>query len=147
MSIWQVQIHKTNLTNFWNGASSWYVPVKIDKIFKDMPNVFDIADDIIVWYDADGRNHNRTLRHVMQICHQEHFKLNKIISFQMHEDNILCGDIWRSATGPKDAVCANGNAPPSKKKELQSLLGTVNYLGTILPSTTQLCESLWKLTL
>ena len=33
---------------------------KIDEIFKDVPYVFGIADDIlIVWYDADSRDHNR----------------------------------------------------------------------------------------
>ena len=36
---------------------------KINKIFKDLPNLFDMADDIlIVGCDADGRNHKRTLR-------------------------------------------------------------------------------------
>ena len=32
---------------------------KIDEIFKDMPNVFGIVDDILVaGYEADGRNHD-----------------------------------------------------------------------------------------
>ena len=40
------------------------------KIFKELPNVFSIADDIlIVGYDDNGRDHNRTLRKVVQICH------------------------------------------------------------------------------
>ena len=67
MPVWQVQFHQTTI---WSGASSWHITVKIDEIFKEMPNLFDIEDDIlIVVYDADGRDHDKTLRHVMQICH------------------------------------------------------------------------------
>ena len=36
---------------------------KIDAIFKELPNIFSIADYIlIVGYDADGRDHDRILR-------------------------------------------------------------------------------------
>ena len=42
---------------------------KIEETFKGPPNVFGIVDDIlIVWYDADGRDHNRKLKQVRQIC-------------------------------------------------------------------------------
>ena len=41
---------------------------KINESFKDLPNVFGIADDIlIVGYDTDSKDHNRTLRHIMQM--------------------------------------------------------------------------------
>ena len=43
---------------------------KINKIFKDLQYKFGIADDIlIVGYDTDGRDHERTMREVMQTCH------------------------------------------------------------------------------
>ena len=39
---------------------------KINKIFKDMPNVFGIVDDILVAeYEADGRDHDKTLQRVL----------------------------------------------------------------------------------
>ena len=42
-------------------------------------NVFDIVDNIlVVGYDADGRGHHRTVRQLMQMCHQENLKHNKI---------------------------------------------------------------------
>ena len=60
---------------------------KIDEIPKGLPNVLNTADDILtVAYDADGSNHKRTLRQVMQICYHTlyicryaiiHFILNK----------------------------------------------------------------------
>ena len=56
MLVWQVDIHKTSISN---GTSGWYVPVKIDVVFKGLPNIFGIVNDIlIVGYDADGRDHN-----------------------------------------------------------------------------------------
>ena len=42
---------------------------KIDEIFKDLPNVFGIADDIlVVRYDSDGKDHDKTLWWVLKIC-------------------------------------------------------------------------------
>ena len=39
---------------------------KIDKIFKDMPNVFGIADDILVaGFEADGKYHDETVWRVL----------------------------------------------------------------------------------
>ena len=45
MSIWQEQIHQTTV---WGGAIRKHVQLKIGKIFKDLPNVFVITDDILV---------------------------------------------------------------------------------------------------
>ena len=51
----------------------------IEKIFNDMPNILGIADDILtLGYDADNRDHNQTLRGVMQTFHQEKLKPNKM---------------------------------------------------------------------
>ena len=75
MSIWQVQVHGIAI---WNDTSRWHIPVKIDEIFKDLPNVFGTVESIlIVGYHADGRDYNRALKQVMQICHKENLKLSK----------------------------------------------------------------------
>ena len=51
---------------------------KIDEVFEGLPNVFGIADDILILeYDADGGNHGRTFSQVMQIYHWWNLKLNK----------------------------------------------------------------------
>ena len=51
---------------------------KIGKIFKDLPNVFAIANDIlVVGYDSDGKDHNETIWQVLQICRHVNLKLNK----------------------------------------------------------------------
>ena len=51
---------------------------KIDKILKNLPDVFGIADDIlVVGYDTDGKDHDEMLQKVLQICRQVKLKLNK----------------------------------------------------------------------
>ena len=81
MSVWQVQIYETTIKSITAGN---IFQDKIDEIFK-FPNVFGIVDDIlIVSYDADGRDHNRALRWVMQIYHKENLKLNKNKCHFMH---------------------------------------------------------------
>ena len=51
---------------------------KIDEIFKDLPNVFGIAEDIlVVGYDIDGKEHDDVLWRVLQICREVNLKLNK----------------------------------------------------------------------
>ena len=43
-----------------------------------MPNVFGIADDILVaGYKADGKDHDKTVQRVLQRCRQVNLQLNK----------------------------------------------------------------------
>ena len=70
---------------------------KIEAIFKEPPNVFGIVGDIlIVCYDADGRDHNKTLRCVMQICYKENLWQTKTMSFQIHEGTIFDEILFRA---------------------------------------------------
>ena len=58
MSVWQVQVCKIAIQS---GTSRLHFPEKIDEIFKDLPNVFGTADDILILgYNADSRDHDRT---------------------------------------------------------------------------------------
>ena len=50
---------------------------KINEIFKDFPNVFGTADDILaVRYEVDG-NHDETLQRLLQMSRQVNLKLIK----------------------------------------------------------------------
>ena len=76
--------HMTIIDNRFIRLPFGVVPVddmfqwKINENFKGLPNVFGQAVDIfIVGYDADSRDHDRTLRQVMQICNSENVKLNR----------------------------------------------------------------------
>ena len=51
---------------------------KIDEIFNDMPDVFGIADDILVMgYDKDGTDHDEAVYNVLRQCQDVNLKLNK----------------------------------------------------------------------
>ena len=51
---------------------------KINEFFNDIPNVFDIANDILIkGLYADGRDHEMRLEQVLQRCRQANLKLNK----------------------------------------------------------------------
>ena len=106
---------------------------KHDEIFKVLPNIFGTADILIVGYDSDDRNHNMTLRKVMQICLQENLKVDKnkchfrstIIPFwggEVISSNVVHPD-------PKHYMhLSKCHLLLTKKKELQSSLGTMTYL-------------------
>ena len=48
-----------------------------NEIFKELANVFGIADDIlVVVYDRHGTDYDETLRRVLKIYRKENFKLN-----------------------------------------------------------------------
>ena len=64
MSIWHVQIQKTRAA-----PAGEVFQHTIDEIFIDLPNVFGITDDIlVVGYTSDGKDHDKTLWQVLQIC-------------------------------------------------------------------------------
>ena len=51
---------------------------KIDELFSGMPNVFGIADDILIaGFNELGRDHDAILDKVLSICRQETLKLNE----------------------------------------------------------------------
>ena len=51
---------------------------KIDELFSGMPNVFGIANDILIaGIDKQGKDHDETSDKVLQVCRQAHLKLNK----------------------------------------------------------------------
>ena len=53
---------------------------KINEIFRNLPSIFGIADDIlIVGYDIDGKDHDEMLQQALQICRQVILKINKDI--------------------------------------------------------------------
>ena len=92
---------------------------KIDVIFKELPNVFSTADDIlVVGYKADGKGHDETLQRVLQICRQINLKLNKdkchfgCISVQFFGEFIF----WHEVKPDNQKLKALMEIPPNKKE-------------------------------
>ena len=51
---------------------------KIDELFSSMPNIFSIADDILIaGFDKYGKDHDATLDKVPRVCSQANLQINK----------------------------------------------------------------------
>ena len=123
---------------------------KIDKIFNDMPNVFGIADDILViGYDKDGADHDKAVYDVLQWCQDVNLKLNKEkCHFRCTSIPFLGEVVLRERVQPDPwKIKALTKMPaPKNKKELQAFLGIINYLAKFSPGTAEVCKPLHKLT-
>ena len=122
---------------------------KIDEIFKDLPNIFGIADDILVaGYESDSIDHDKTVWRVLQRCRQVNLKLNKD-KCHFRCTSVPCfGKItlWhRVKPDPQKIKALMEMPPPKNKKELQDFFGIFIYLGKVSPSTASICKPLWKL--
>ena len=50
----------------WSGAGGDMFQRKINEIFNDIPNIFGMADDILViGYDKDGAHHDKAVYNVL----------------------------------------------------------------------------------
>ena len=124
--------------------------MNIDEIFTDMPSVFGIADDILVaGYEADGRDHDKTVQRVLQRCRLVNLKLNKDKCHSRCTSVLFFGEVI-STNGvqpdPQKIKALVNMPPPNNKKEPQAFLLVVNYLRQFSPSTASICEPLQKLT-
>ena len=116
---------------------------KIDKIFKDLPNVFGIAYDIlVVGYEGDGKDQDQTLQKVLKTCKQVNLKLNKdkcnfrctSVIFEISRHGVKL-DPWMLKS-------PDSNATPDDKNRTQAFLVIINYLSRFSPSTASACKLL-----
>ena len=121
---------------------------KIDEIFKDLPNVFGTADDIlVVGHNSDGKDHDETLWQVLQICRHVNLKLKDKCYFRCMTVPFFGEIISRLGVQPhpqKLTVLTN-MPPPKPKKKLQAFTGIINPLSKFSSRTVEVCESLRKL--
>ena len=123
---------------------------KIDETFNDIPNVFGIADDILViGYDKDRTDHNKTVNRVLKCCQDVNLKLNKEkCHFRCTAISFFGEVVSRDGMQPYPRkISALTKMPaPKNKKELQAFLGIINYLSKFSPDTSEECKLLRKLT-
>ena len=124
---------------------------KMDKIFNDIPNVFCIADDILVIeYDEDRKDHDKTVYNVLRQCKEINIKLNKdkchfrCMSIPFFGEVVLREGIQPD---PQKIKVLTDMLAPKNKRELQAFLGIINYLGKFSPGMVEICDPLQKLTL
>ena len=123
---------------------------KINETFNDIPNVFGIADDILViGYEKDGTDHNETVNKVLKCCRDLNLKLNKEkCHFRCTALPFFSEVVSRDGMQPDPRkISALTETPtPKNKKELQAYLGIINYLSKFSPDMVEVCKPLRKLT-
>ena len=113
---------------------------KIDEIFNDMPNVFGIADILVIGYNKDGADHDEAVYDVLRWCQDVNLKLNEEkCHFRCASIPFFGKAVSREGVQPDLLkVKALTNMPaPKNKKELQAFLGIINYLGKFSPGTAE----------
>ena len=115
-----------------------------------MPNVFGIADDILViGYDEDGKDHDVAVYNVLRQCKEVNLKLNK------DKCHFRCTSIpffGKVVSGegiqpdPQKIKALTDMLAPNNKRDLQAFLGIINYLGKFSPGMVEVCDPLQKLT-
>ena len=127
---------------------------RLEQSIEDLPGVCCIADDILIYGEGDTdkeavEDHNKKLDALMQRCQEKNIKLNQKKAKLLMNDVKFMGHVI-SADGLKpdpakiQAVLEMPN--PQNVNDVQRLVGFVNYLGKFLPSLSDMCEPLRKLT-
>ena len=119
---------------------------QMDKMFGDIPGVFGIADDLVIaGWDTDGRDHDETLKLVLERARQKHARFNdekmvvrcKSIPFFGH----VIGENGISPD-PAKIAAVQQMSRPTDVKSLLSFLGMVNYLNRFTPCLSELTAPL-----
>ena len=123
---------------------------KIDGIFNDMPNVFGIADNILViGYDKDGTDIDKAVYNVLRQCQDVNLKSNKDKCHFRCTPIPFFGKVLSREGIPPDPQKIRAMTEmlvPKNKRELQAFLGIINYLDKFSPGTLEVCKPLRKLT-
>ena len=122
---------------------------KIDEIFNDMLNVFDIADDIlIIGYEDNGANHDEAVYNVLRQCQEVNLKLNKDkCHFRCTSKPFFGKVVSKEGIQPDPQnIKAVTDMPVPKSKKGAAGLFRHNCLGKFSPGTAEVCEPLQKLT-
>ena len=119
---------------------------KIYELFSDMPNIFIIADDILIaGFDELGKGLHATLDKELR---QADFKLKKGKCLFRCTSIPFFSEIISHQGGsldPRKVHVLTDMLPLKSKRELQSFLGILHYLCS--PVTAEMCKPFQKVTL
>ena len=115
---------------------------KISQHFDNIPGVETEIDDILIWGATDDQ-HDKRLEEVLKRCAELNLTLNKEkCRFQVQSATYL-GNII-SADGikadPEKVRAISEMPPPTDRKGVERLLGTVKYLAKFVPNMSTVME-------
>lgn len=116
----------------------------VDETFGDIPEVYCIADDVLI-AARTREEHDLAVNRIIQRCRDSGFRLNPKKAKILLEEITYFGHTPTKAGLKPDAKKIRGIkrlAVPRKEQELQSLLGMFNYLGKFVPNLTAKTQDL-----
>ena len=119
---------------------------KLDSIFRKLPNIIVIADDIMTIREKDDHSdHDIAFTNLLETAHKNGVKLNyEKIQYKKNEVEFF-GETYTTDGRKADPkkIEAIANMPnPTNKKEVQTFLGMVQYLSKFSPRLSELSEPL-----
>ena len=110
--------------------------------FENLPGVETDIDDILVWGTAED-NHEKGLTRALQRCEDINLTLNREkCEFSMDTIGYIGNQLTAEGVkpDPEKIRAITQMPPPTDKKGVERLLGTINYLGKFVPSLSTITE-------
>ena len=106
------------------------------QLLGDLPGVETDIDDILVW-GANQEEHDKRLMAALRRCEEINLTLNKDKCFFSLPEVSYIGHILNSdgvKPDPEKVRAVKEMPPPTDKKGIERILGTINYLAKFIPS-------------
>ena len=117
----------------------------MDDIVAQCPGVLAIHDDIFI-YGKDDKDHDANLVNLFNVAQKEGLVFNSTKCAIKQESVTYFGDVFQPKATcliqPGKIQGISDMPAPQTKQELQSFLGTVNYLQTFVPHLSHHTEPL-----
>ena len=116
----------------------------VSDIIADIPHAINSQDDIIIW-GTTQKEHDETLRKVLECIRSSGLKLNKSkCKFSESEVTFLGHKLSSEGlqVDPKKCSAITDMPTPTNKTELQRFLGMINYIGKFIPNLSEVTAPL-----
>ena len=116
-------------------------------LWPNAPGVLAIHDDVFI-YRKNDRDHDTNIINLFNVAQKEGLVFNSKKCAIKQESVMFFGGVFSAEGYSPDLEKIQGISemtPPQMKQELQSFLGTVNYLQTFVPHLSSNTEPLWAL--
>ncbi|KAL8608308.1 hypothetical protein ACOMHN_042175 [Nucella lapillus] len=115
---------------------------KMDEVFEGLPCVTPLVDDVIISGNTI-EEHNANLRAALQRAEERNLKLNPE-KLEVGKTEIKYFGHMISADGlkpdPSKVKAVREMPPPANEKELQTMLGMINYLAKFAPQLSEITK-------
>ena len=126
---------------------------RVDEALRDLPGVFAVHDDIIVWGKGEStekasENHDQNLKNLLTRCREKGMKLNKEkLELKKTEISYLGHKISKEGVkaDPKKVDAVRKLETPTDKQGVQRILGVVGYLMKFAPHLSETSAPLREL--